>query len=132
MCSVGMVDYQYQADLSDPVAKLRVAMDNMDGDSNADFLYNSPMLIERAVDAIQQYRMPEPTEDYTIPADLVLDPQLAQDASTPSPSTVQPSEPLSNLRLFPPPLFSRQGIPQNYKCVFYNDFKVIYLTQTDT
>jgi hypothetical protein len=27
----GMVDYQYQMDLNDPVAKLRLAMDNMDG-----------------------------------------------------------------------------------------------------
>jgi len=27
----GMVDYQYQPDMNDPVAKLRVAMDNMDG-----------------------------------------------------------------------------------------------------
>lgn len=27
----GMVDYQYQPDMSDPVSKLRVAMDNMDG-----------------------------------------------------------------------------------------------------
>jgi general transcription factor 3C polypeptide 5 (transcription factor C subunit 1) len=28
---VGMVDYQYQVDPNDPVAKLRLAMDNMDG-----------------------------------------------------------------------------------------------------
>jgi general transcription factor 3C polypeptide 5 (transcription factor C subunit 1) len=27
----GMADYQYQPDMNDPVAKLRVAMDNMDG-----------------------------------------------------------------------------------------------------
>ncbi|KAF7985190.1 hypothetical protein HWV62_7796 [Athelia sp. TMB] len=91
--------YQFQTDLEDPVAKLRLAMDNLD------------------VDAIQQYRMPEPTEDYTIPADPVLDPQLAQETVAPSPvppTASQPSAPRSNLRLFPPPLFSRQGIPQNY------------------
>lgn len=29
----GMVDYQYQPDMNDPIAKLRVAMENMDGDS---------------------------------------------------------------------------------------------------
>ncbi|KZP24581.1 hypothetical protein FIBSPDRAFT_1042044 [Athelia psychrophila] len=91
-----MVDYQYQADMSDPVAKLRVAMGNMD------------------VDAIQQYRMPEATEDYTIPADPVLDPQLVQDSTAPSAAAPQNWAPRSNLRLFPPPLFSRQGIPQNY------------------
>lgn len=28
---LGMVDYQYQPDMNDPVSKLRVAMDNMDG-----------------------------------------------------------------------------------------------------
>ena len=28
---LGMVDYQYQPDMNDPIAKLRVAMDNMDG-----------------------------------------------------------------------------------------------------
>lgn len=28
-----MVDYQYQIDMNDPVAKLRLAMDNMDGTS---------------------------------------------------------------------------------------------------
>jgi hypothetical protein len=26
-----MVDYQYQPDMNDPAAKLRIAMDNMDG-----------------------------------------------------------------------------------------------------
>jgi general transcription factor 3C polypeptide 5 (transcription factor C subunit 1) len=29
----GMADYQYQPDMNDPVAKLRLAMDNMDGES---------------------------------------------------------------------------------------------------
>ena len=28
---LGMVDYQFQPDMNDPVAKLRIAMDNMDG-----------------------------------------------------------------------------------------------------
>lgn len=29
---LGMVDYQYQPDMNDPIAKLRSAMDNMDGE----------------------------------------------------------------------------------------------------
>lgn len=29
--SEGMADFQYQPDMSDPVAKLRLAMDTMDG-----------------------------------------------------------------------------------------------------
>ena len=28
---LGMADFQYQPDMTDPVAKLRSAMDNMDG-----------------------------------------------------------------------------------------------------
>ncbi|KIM91005.1 hypothetical protein PILCRDRAFT_159710 [Piloderma croceum F 1598] len=87
-----MVDYQYQIDLNDPVAKLRLAMDNMD------------------VEAIQQYSIPEEKEDYTLPANPVLDPQLVADSKEPQSISGQ----RSNLRLFPPPLFSRQGISQNY------------------
>ena len=65
-----------------------------------------------SVDAIQAYTIPEEKEDYLIPADPVLDPQLSTDPPT---SQAGPSAARSNLRLFPPPLFSRQGIPQNYK-----------------
>ncbi|KAI0951979.1 hypothetical protein AcV7_007922 [Taiwanofungus camphoratus] len=88
-----MVDYQFQPDMSDPVAKLRLAMDNMD------------------VEGIVNYSISPEKEDYIIPEDssaMDIDPELTgkEDASGPKMK--------SNLRLFPPPLFGRQGIPQNY------------------
>src|ERR1700691_5693918 len=108
-----MVDYQYQIDLNDPVAKLRLAMASMDGV----LLY---LLISRShfshfclVDAIRQYSIPEEKEDYTLPVNPVLDPQLVPDSADPQSTPAA----RSNLRLFPPPLFSRQGISQNYKYV---------------
>ncbi|KAG6911660.1 hypothetical protein DXG01_007910 [Tephrocybe rancida] len=103
-----MVDYQYQPDMNDPISKLRVAMDEMD------------------VDALQTYTIPEEKADYTVPVqgasgitldmDVNLDPELTgvtvpqsqQESQTSMPATT------SNLRLFPPPLFSRQTIPQAY------------------
>lgn len=64
-----------------------------------------------AVDAIRQYVIPDEKEDYVLssPAgdDPNIDPGLVEDGG--------PSVSRSNLRLFPPPIFSRQGIPQNYK-----------------
>ncbi|KAG2118940.1 RNA polymerase III transcription factor IIIC subunit-domain-containing protein [Suillus discolor] len=87
-----MADYQFQPDMNDPLAQLRLAMDRMD------------------VDAIRQYSIPEEKEDYVIPASIhppELDPALAEQSE-------QTSGPRSNLRLFPPPLFSRQNVPQNY------------------
>ncbi|EIW82231.1 hypothetical protein CONPUDRAFT_122910 [Coniophora puteana RWD-64-598 SS2] len=112
-----MADYQFQPDMEDPMAKLRLAMDKMD------------------VDAIRAFRMPEEKEDYIVPSNysrisgdavdksVPIDPQLAgpsivsasssteaaSEASTSSTSATR-----SNLRLFPPPIFSRQGLPQNY------------------
>ena len=85
-----MADYHYQPDMNDPVAKLRSAMNNMD------------------VDAIRRYTIPSEREDYSFPiTDLNLDSQhLTGEIKS-----------RSNLRLFPPPVFSRQGIPQNYQCV---------------
>ncbi|KAH7887903.1 RNA polymerase III transcription factor IIIC subunit-domain-containing protein [Phlebopus sp. FC_14] len=83
----GMADYQFQPDVPDPVAQLRLSMDRMD------------------VDAIRQYTIPEEKEEYIVTAkNSEIDPGLAEPAS----------DPRSNMRLFPPPLFSRQGIPQNY------------------
>lgn len=62
-----------------------------------------------AVDAIRKYAIPEENEDYILssPTDPNIDPGLAKYDGL---SATQ-----SNLRLFPPPIFSRQGIPQNYK-----------------
>ncbi|KAF7301453.1 hypothetical protein MIND_00710600 [Mycena indigotica] len=94
-----MADFQYQPDMNDPVSKLRVAMDNLD------------------VDAIRSYVVPPEKADYTVPIseptsiDVNIDPAL-----TGAPNSAPPdSQPMrSNLRLFPPPLFSRQGYPQSY------------------
>ncbi|KIM68705.1 hypothetical protein SCLCIDRAFT_13482 [Scleroderma citrinum Foug A] len=88
-----MADYQFQPDMADPVARLRLAMDQLD------------------VDAIRQYAIPDEKEDYLIPSESTLrdiDPQLTGEIEQAA------STSRSNLRLFPPPLFSRQGIPQNY------------------
>lgn len=72
-----------------------------------------PQISHSEVDAIRQYSIPEEKEDYVIPASNhppELDPALAEQSE-------QTSGPRSNLRLFPPPLFSRQNVPQNYKHV---------------
>ncbi|KAJ7368086.1 RNA polymerase III transcription factor IIIC subunit-domain-containing protein [Mycena albidolilacea] len=96
-----MADYQYQPDMNDPVTKLRAAMDNMD------------------VEAIRTYVIPPEKADYMVPApksqgpdiDMNLDPELTG-IPHPEPDPGQPMR--SNLRLFPPPLFSRQAVPQSY------------------
>jgi hypothetical protein len=65
------------------------------------------------VDAIRQYSILEEKEDYLVSTSVhppELDPALAEQSE-------QTSESRSNLRLFPPPLFSRQNVPQNYKRV---------------
>ncbi|RDX53075.1 hypothetical protein OH76DRAFT_1453987 [Lentinus brumalis] len=91
-----MADFQYQPEMSDPVAQLRSSMDTMD------------------VDGILRYHIPPEKEDYTVveadPAAMDIDPQLLGVDDVPAGAV----RTRSNLRLFPPPLFSRQGIPQNY------------------
>jgi general transcription factor 3C polypeptide 5 (transcription factor C subunit 1) len=72
------------------------------------------------------YVIPQEKADYVVPTgdvaetdmdiDINIDPQLTESPGHPSPSNVPIR---SNLRLFPPPLFSRQTIPQAYKCVFF-------------
>ncbi|KAK0468020.1 RNA polymerase III transcription factor IIIC subunit-domain-containing protein [Desarmillaria tabescens] len=112
-----LADYQYQPDVEDPMSKLRMSMSSMD------------------VEAIRAYRFPEEKADYMVPAnpsppssqtllpptstsdpdfEMNLDPQLLDD---PKPAPASDSDMRSNLRLFPPPIFSRQTIPQvyNYK-----------------
>ncbi|KAJ2934541.1 hypothetical protein H1R20_g2576, partial [Candolleomyces eurysporus] len=95
-----MVDFQYLPDMDDPISQLRLAMDRMD------------------VDTIMSYRIPEersyepvvPSTDQAPGAlDMNIDPELG---GTSSSTVASPSS--SNLRLFPPPLFSRQTIPQGY------------------
>ena len=80
-----------------------------------------------SVEVLRTYAIPEEKSDYMIPSgetaetdmdvDVNIDPQLKE--SPRSQSTSGP--PLkSNLRLFPPPLFSRQTIPQAYKFVLFS------------
>lgn len=75
------------------------------------------LTITITVEGIREYRFPQETEDYTTDdpsaMDVDIDPQFVE-RSHPE---AQHSTQRSNLRLFPPPIFSRQGIPQNYKCV---------------
>ena len=101
-----MADYQYQPDMSDPVAKLKVAMDNMDG-MPVNFARKIILTRHATVDTIMRFRMPTENEDYDVPISY-LDPQLADQEDSAQVSR-------SNLRLFPPPVFSRQSIPQTYK-----------------
>ena len=74
-------------------------------------------LSDVSVEGIRAYRLPQETEDYTIDdpsaMDVDIDPQLVGRAQP----EAQHSAQRSNLRLFPPPIFSRQGISQNYKYV---------------
>ncbi|KAF9246937.1 RNA polymerase III transcription factor IIIC subunit-domain-containing protein [Melanogaster broomeanus] len=86
--------FRIQPDMSDPVAQLRLAMDRMD------------------VDAIRKYTVPDEKEDYVVSpltrSQPQIDPELARQSGQATSAT------RSNLRLFPPPIFGRQGIPQNY------------------
>ncbi|KAK0191277.1 RNA polymerase III transcription factor IIIC subunit-domain-containing protein [Armillaria mellea] len=109
-----LADYQYQPDVEDPMSKLRMSMSSMD------------------VEAIRTYRFPEEKADHMVPAnplppssqpvpppsltsdtdfEMNLDPQLLDGSNTAPASN---SDMQSNLRLFPPPIFSRQTIPQVY------------------
>ncbi|KAK7470853.1 tau 95 subunit of transcription factor TFIIIC [Stygiomarasmius scandens] len=112
-----MVDYQYQPNPDDALTQLRSAMDTMN------------------VSSISSYKIPPEKEDYTVtnegdafPSGSVhsqtnfemnLDPQLLTgedgiSASIETPISQTAKVTRSNLRLFPPPLFSRQTIAQGY------------------
>jgi hypothetical protein len=112
-----MADFQYQPAQDDPLSKLRTAMASLDGQyfSLRSFLFIE--LSDVSVEGIRAYRLPQETEDYTIDdpsaMDVDIDPQLVGRAQP----EAQHSTQRSNLRLFPPPIFSRQGISQNYKYV---------------
>ncbi|KAF9780292.1 RNA polymerase III transcription factor IIIC subunit-domain-containing protein [Thelephora terrestris] len=89
----GLADYQYNPDPEDPVSKLRMAMEDLD------------------VDAIRKFIIPEEKEDYTAPRDpnaMSIDPEMS---GGPPNATVEMK---STMRTFPPPLFSRISIPQQY------------------
>jgi general transcription factor 3C polypeptide 5 (transcription factor C subunit 1) len=86
-----------------------------------------------AVEVLRSYTIPEEKAEYVVPStsqvpdtsmdvDVNLDPQLAGPANVqlPPEAHVTPGATMkSNLRLFPPPLFSRQTIPQGYKYAFH-------------
>lgn len=104
------------------MAKLRVAMANFDGESNF-FARQTTRLHKGIVDAIKAFRFQPEKEDYVVPADdgtndaqMDVDIDPALQTQLPPPSTAEPKM-KSNLRMFPPPLFSRQGVPINYKYV---------------
>jgi hypothetical protein len=79
-----------------------------------------------SVEALRTYAIPEEKADYMVPSgeaaetdmdvDVNIDPQLMGSQGYQSTSN-RPMR--SNLRLFPPPLFSRQTIPQAYKFVLF-------------
>lgn len=95
-----MVDFQYEPDKNDPISKLRTSMINMD------------------VDNICAYKVPVERVDYVVDGvpDVFpyrsVDPSLLDTSETRTP--LQTVSQRSNLRLVPPPLFSRQTIPQAY------------------
>ncbi|KAI0079703.1 hypothetical protein K474DRAFT_1705387 [Panus rudis PR-1116 ss-1] len=93
-----MADFQYQPDINDSITKLRSSLDKMD------------------VEDILKFRMPEEKEDYVVPSDpnsMDIDPKLLRtDGDTQA--ELAPPEFKSNMRLPPPPVFSRQAVPQNY------------------
>ncbi len=112
-----MADFQYQPAQDDSLSKLRTAVASLDGRYSSPSLF--PLLSCRTitVEGISAYRLPQETEDYTIDdpsaMDVDIDPQLVGRTQP----EAQHSTQRSNLRLFPPPIFSRQGISQNYKYV---------------
>lgn len=75
-----MVDFQFQPDLTDPIAKLRMSMATFDAESIRDFKFEAEK------------------EQYS--TETVVDENATAERS--------------NLNLIPPPIFSRQGIPQIY------------------
>lgn len=113
-----MADFQYQPDMTDPVAKLRSAMDTMDGEHHCFGVRQYTDGEGNLVEGILKYHIPPETEEYIIaeadPNAMDIDPQLLDEGG--GEGTSLSTKTMSNLRLFPPPLFSRQGVPQNYKC----------------
>ena len=87
------------------------------------------MALVIAVEALRAYTIPEEKADYLVPQTVVseadmdvdidcnIDPQLIDSPGRQPPPETQNPPLMSNLRLFPPPLFSRQTIPQAYKLV---------------
>lgn len=121
-----MADFQFHPESHDPLSRLRTAMDKLDG-TQLSITSQLAQLLFFIVEAITAYRIPPEKEDYVINpegpssstsevATASIDPQLvAKEATSSIDKTTTPQGPRSNLRLFPPPIFSRQNIAQSYK-----------------
>ncbi|KAI9508648.1 RNA polymerase III transcription factor IIIC subunit-domain-containing protein [Russula earlei] len=91
-----MADFQYRPAQDDLLSDLRRAMTALD------------------VEGIRGYRFPQETEDYSVDDPSAMDVDSDPPLVGRSDPEAQHSTQRSNLRLFPPPIFSRQGISQNY------------------
>lgn len=118
----GMADFQYQPDPDDRIVKVRQQMDAMDGrrhPGHEPSIGFGCLISARIARGLQNFTLAPELEDYTIydepPVSDLGAPDSTNDTSNPGPSAAPSSKPRSNLRLFPPPLFSRQTIPQLYK-----------------
>ena len=94
------------------------ALDGQHRSSSSPPFQNASACLAITVEGIRGFQFPQEMEDYTTTddasaMDVDIDSQLVGRAHP----EAQHSTQRSNLRLFPPPIFSRQGIPQNYKCV---------------
>jgi hypothetical protein len=86
----GMADFQVGVNLEDPTVQISNAVRSMDGEGSSLLKPRRTALIRAAVAAIQAYRFPTPTEDFT--DDMYL----------------------------PPPVFARYTVPQIYEWVLYH------------
>jgi hypothetical protein len=78
---------------------------------NSSWPYRTRFKLEIIVDGIRNYHIPPEEENYTAEINtenMDIDPSILNDSGDAIPKTT------STLRLFPPPLFTRQGLPQNY------------------
>lgn len=114
-----MVDFQFQSEADDCMTQLRMALEHMDGTQILLWAHWPLLMIFSGV-----YIPPE-KHDFAIFAelqqqsrmDIVIDPALLPEAP-PSQTTSEQPTLKSNLCLLQPPVFSRQHLPQYYKCVF--------------
>ncbi|KAG8724936.1 tau 95 subunit of transcription factor TFIIIC [Ceratobasidium sp. 395] len=115
-----MADFQFQPDEDDYIVQMRHAMDRLD------------------VDAVQSFELEPLRENYgsdqsTPQSSTIADPNhmdMDIDPNLPTTSTTaitKDTVPKSQLKLIPPPLFSRQGIPQHYN-LKQNPMSVIHTT----
>ncbi|KAG8738626.1 tau 95 subunit of transcription factor TFIIIC [Ceratobasidium sp. 428] len=119
-----MADFQFQPDEDDYIVQMRHAMDRLD------------------VDAVQSFDLEPLRENYgsgqpTPQSSATVDPNrmdvdVNPDIPTTSTTAIEKDAgPKSQLKLIPPPLFSRQGIPQHYN-LKQNPMSVIHTTVDPT